>query len=70
MKKEIKELEGKNYDLELENEVLKRDVPMQLQPIPEDEKLLQSMPTEYYHMDADNQRIGCLSRLSALFRRK
>jgi len=62
MRQELKELRGTNYDLELENQILKRD---KTYPQDEDETLLKLPPVR--HMHDDDRRMSCFWRFSSLF---
>lgn len=64
MKEELKELRGSNYDLELENQILKRD---KIYPTNEDETLLK-LPHIRPAYD-DDRRMSCFWRFSNLFRK-
>lgn len=68
MKQELKELRGENYDLELQNEILKRD---KMHAKEEDVDLLSELPVirNAPEHDYENQRMSCLWRLSSFFKR-
>ena len=68
MQRELKELRGENYDLELQNQILKRD---KIYSKEEDVNLLSELPVIRTSPDDqfDNQRLGCLWRLSNFFKK-
>ncbi|KAL7034195.1 hypothetical protein ACKWTF_007891 [Chironomus riparius] len=64
MKRELKELRGTNYDLELENQILKRD---KIYPPYEDESLIKLPSVRHIH--DDDRRMSCFWRFGSLFKK-